>query len=350
MKAIVLNVYERIRGKITEIKGGPSSGHWGHMGMGIPGQVGGSAPASAGASLRTGRTAAMRQRATKALAANAKEYAHLENKTGLTNDEWIESISGNTRGGRARGGSALDVNAAWNNIHSMRGGPKSDFTTFATNAYEITDPETGFHTKITDISSYNDRLEVQGHVYDPDGNDIGDFSRSIYAYGDTIEIHHDSFSIQEVYEGLGFGSTFYQNAENVYLGQGIDKVTVFANISVGGYAWARMGFDFDNSERLQSKQSVAKSVWESSWKMFKSNDTDPMPVMPTFTHAWELAAMKSPWDSHFPAYTDNPKCDTFGKRMLLGKSWEGVKYINPKAISAQVGAAYYESKKEKRKK
>lgn len=336
MKAFISDIRKRIIGIVT--KGGPSSGHWGHMG--IPGQVGGSAPASAGASLRTGRTAAIRQRATKALAANAKEYAHLENKTGLTNDEWIESIRGN----------ALDVNATWNNLHSMRGGPKSDFTTFATNAYEITDPETGFYTKIVSISSNYDRLEVNGHVRDPDGNDIGDFKRSIYAYGNTLEVHHDSFSIQEVYEGLGFGSTFYQNAENVYLGQGIDKVTVYANISVGGYAWARMGFDFEKPEELRSKQTMAKDAWKSSWNRFKSNDTDPMPVMPTFTHAWELAAMKSPWDSHFPRYTDNPKSNTFGKYVLLGKSWDGIKYINPKATSAQVGAAYYESKKEKRKK
>ena len=51
--------------------------------------------------------------------------------------------------------------------------------------------------------------------------------------------------------GSGLSQFIYQSQMEAYGAAGVDKVKVHANISVGGYAWARHGFDLDDLDEEQ---------------------------------------------------------------------------------------------------
>lgn len=75
-----------------------------------------------------------------------------------------------------------------------------------------------------------------------DGNVVGKFTRE--ADGEQ-SVYHDSLYIEPDYQGRGFGTAFFEHSVDEYRKLGVTRVRVTAGSSVGGYQWARRGFDFD---------------------------------------------------------------------------------------------------------
>jgi GNAT superfamily N-acetyltransferase len=85
-----------------------------------------------------------------------------------------------------------------------------------------------------------DKLEVRGDLRDEHGDAIGEYDRKLdlknkSAYSAYFVMHREE-------RGSGVGKKLLAANVALYQKLGFDKVTVSANIDVGGYAWARYGY------------------------------------------------------------------------------------------------------------
>ncbi len=242
-----------------------------------------------------------------------------------------------------RGGSASRYDRALRWLQDKKGGAAArvgdleDCFEFATGNkdswvylqdLEITDPKTGFNAEITEITeSYGD-IHIVGRINAQNGNQIGTFSRFFSRSGD---VHHSSFEMDENVQGRGFGTIFYKQSEDAYVRMGMKTVSLFADMDIGGYAWARMGFDwkYHDVRRFFNESFLAEYARRAG-----PNDP-PSSSLPYFEHPWELAAYQRKLASGDIVS---------GKEFLLGKSWDGVKFLNPDSLSYQVGREYYKAK------
>lgn len=78
---------------------------------------------------------------------------------------------------------------------------------------------------------------------------VGHFTRRFELIDDEWVVHHVSAGLEPQYRGQGIMTGLNRRAENGYIKAGIKEVRVYANLSVGGYAWAKAGFDWDTEGR-----------------------------------------------------------------------------------------------------
>lgn len=76
------------------------------------------------------------------------------------------------------------------------------------------------------------------------GKKVGTFSRDYYFDNGELVAHHGYLEIAADVRGSGFAEEFNANLIDWYRRSGIKEVRLTANITIGGYAWARAGYDF----------------------------------------------------------------------------------------------------------
>ena len=299
---------------IIVTKGGAGSGNWGHAGR--QGKVGGSSPregVGAAMSIRTGRTASKRQ----AIAKDIVRY---------TFPELILEAPRNAAFNRIHFESeAVDkLNSYIQNNWFKNSKVKPTAQEFIAGSYLMKDEVSGFHTKVRNVTDMYSGVKIVGQVMDKNGHEVGTFTRSIL--NDT-EVHNDYFKMDDAHQGSGFGNKFYQHAENAYVVAGIEKVTIFANITVGGYAWARMGFDFEREGERADAVSTARRIIENNYP-----DVDAEAMVPDGSKAWDIAALVG------------PDGERIGKQAMLGSDWYAIKLLKPGSESLKVAREYYDAK------
>ena len=201
-------------------------------------------------------------------------------------------------------------------------------------AYTFTDPATGYRTAVEGVfrpgdpnPDINERLGrhptvpagrtmVTVGVFDSAGNRIGEACRTMHP-ASQARVNHNYLVLDEGQRGQGFATRFNAHAEETYRANGIKMITLHANIDVGGYAWARAGYDFRNS---QTRRSTGADAYVASAKR-----SDPQPVTDQFRKlAYDDKA--TPLDiamiGHTPGATTWP-----GKEIMLESDWQGVKML-----------------------
>ena len=204
--------------------------------------------------------------------------------------------------------------------------------------------ETGFSSKITTIntSSYEaGGITVEGVIKDEDGTSVGRFTREINRDG---KIHHSYFKLDSD-QGQGVGRIFYQEAEEAYVAAGMKEVRIGANLTVGGYAWARMGFDYYNAPDTYDRRDVRDRFSDQVKKVVGLSTTQQAyhpdtPGLSTYNAIMKQYNTLKPWE--IAAYEYNGV--RVGKKALLGSSWSAVKYLNEDDEGFLVGQLYYMSK------
>lgn len=106
-------------------------------------------------------------------------------------------------------------------------------------------------------------FKVEGYFLDPRNPDptnsrsvIGQFYRAVRredkedGRGKETVVEHELLVLDDIWQGKGVGRSFYRSSEDAYRRNGVDAVEVSAGMRVGGYAWAREGFDFRPKNRL----------------------------------------------------------------------------------------------------
>ena len=64
----------------------------------------------------------------------------------------------------------------------------------------------------------------------------------------TKTVYHRYFSVVPLFQGQGFAQQVHDSLMDLYRRRGMERVKVQANIDVGGYTWAKFGFDWAQRE------------------------------------------------------------------------------------------------------
>lgn len=135
--------------------------------------------------------------------------------------------------------------------------------------------------------------------------------RNFIKNGDERIVMHSNFELPKEIQGKGISKNIMKELFRQYESMGIDTIQLFANLDIGGYAWARYGFSSAKSEVIDiiSEAKLNAVISNNEYNLivdiidkFK-DDMFPMNI---------LASMKK------------------GKEILLGTSWNGFFDMNDK--------------------
>lgn len=179
------------------------------------------------------------------------------------------------------------------------------------------------------VNRWDESIDVDGTIYDADGNWAGEFQRKFFRddSGDMV-VEHALLRIEDDYQGTGFSKVFNRTAENYYISHGVNKVDIHAALDVGGYAWAKQGFDWapkggatSNVKRqfddVLRDPSLPASVFNKGTSLRARLDlpaSDPDYPTPREVASWGYVQGASTWP---------------GKQTLLGSDWYGQKSLTP---------------------
>lgn len=87
-------------------------------------------------------------------------------------------------------------------------------------------------------------VAVSYGLHEENGTNIGDMDREFKLTPDgESEVYHDFLVLKEQWQGGGRGAVMLGKAMKAYKQMGVKKITVFAALDAGPYAWARFGFE-----------------------------------------------------------------------------------------------------------
>ena len=171
-------------------------------------------------------------------------------------------------------------------------------------------------------------------------------------------MYHDSFVVRKEFQGYGIARHSHDALLDMYRAQGITEVTLEANIDVGGYTWARFGFDWkgrrvpiftgdpDDQDEVQwhldgieRDHYRIKAFIERSLESVMADVTaDPIDI-DLYEEVWEqvsfmLENLESLPASEWPTPLEiamlgyEPGASTWpGKRAMLNSLWQAVFYL-----------------------
>ncbi len=151
---------------------------------------------------------------------------------------------------------------------------------------------------------------VEFTIFNRDGRNVGGGQHSI-SPPSTRKAELNSIALDEDIQGQGFGVRYLERLKDAYRNHGIQRLDLTANVDVGGYSWARAGFDFADTE---SRRKLAEYAVEAARRFnpsvqakIRAVAADPFATPIEFAMVgWEPGAGVWP-----------------GKRVMLGSSWRG---------------------------
>lgn len=121
----------------------------------------------------------------------------------------------------------------------------------------------------------------------------------------TGEVGHESFKLDPDFQATGIGKELFRSHLGIYERIDAKSVELLANVTVGGYAWARYGFDAKESVVDKYRAKLAREA-----EMKGASEQEKL-MIESIEHMWEIAAFRS----------SNQKVS--GKSVLMGTSWPG---------------------------
>lgn len=181
------------------------------------------------------------------------------------------------------------------------------------------------------------RIQISGSVR-AGGVKVGSFVRSFRETSRGIIVSHDWLRLERNVHGSGFANAFNGQLIDWYRRSGVKRVEVHADIDVGGYTWARQGFDFRSEVDANSILNKLRRRLEntSAWGGLPQ-DLSGAPALdvqidvarrllerphgkfgdPGFPTAYEISQL-----GRWPGAGKNDMW--IGKLVMLGSDWEGV--------------------------
>lgn len=137
-------------------------------------------------------------------------------------------------------------------------------------------------------------------------------------HGGSVTAHHVYFMLDKVEQGGGFGKQTLAASIDLYQKMGVKTVELHANVDVGGYAWARLGFKPTNDD-----------MWYEVGDHIRQN-LNHLAVHPLREYRATratIAAVNKLLDGNkenLSLIADMRQGDiNIGKALLLGTSWDG---------------------------
>ncbi|BCJ68638.1 glycosyltransferase [Polymorphospora rubra] len=217
------------------------------------------------------------------------------------------------------------------------------------------------------VSVYRNDVTIRADVVDPERGVVGRVVRAFHRDHDgSLYVEHVSLKLSESAQGRGFAGELNRHLENWYHYSGVDRIEIHAASTVGGYAWARAGYDWaPNTEhradavldRLRSELRDVDADLDQLARWTAGDDTvdaDRLRQRHRGTGPEEMTAdahrqraagqqildraaghrfgsdgYPTPFDISQAGWHDHHGRDAtwIGKRALLGADWKGVKPI-----------------------
>lgn len=96
---------------------------------------------------------------------------------------------------------------------------------------------------VGDFPDIGQGVRIEGRVV-LGGQNAGEYVRYVVDDHGELVAKHDAFALNRAVQGSGFAEEFNANFIDWYRRSGVTRVELLANIDVGGYAWARAGYEF----------------------------------------------------------------------------------------------------------
>ena len=212
--------------------------------------------------------------------------------------------------------------------------------TYLERAAGLADPHTKLKVEVQQVKGkpksikYKDgELHVRWSVYDE--GDHGKSYRPVVGMAERgfrrnasggLDVEHIEFKLDRRVRGGGFASRWSHKAEAMYRANGVDRIVLEANIDVGGYAWAKQGYQFAGPAILSQIAERFERVWKTQ-KPSSVSRTELQALLDRSTpEHWANGTAPSPVEWAMLGWHEG--ADTwFGKKALLGSSWLGVKKL-----------------------
>lgn len=144
-----------------------------------------------------------------------------------------------------------------------------------------------------------------------DGNKLKPFTmeRSFKREDGVISVTHDRLVVPEDLQGNGISKELFRSLYKQYGNAGVEKISVHANMEVGGYTWGKYGFTAD-------KSYASKLYGHAKSAAFDGLLTDKE-FSEISKYLNDCMNKKMDVDMHFIA------CRSYGKKLLLKSDWGG---------------------------
>jgi hypothetical protein len=251
-------------------KGGPGSGNFGHKGR--PGFRGGSVAGGGLGAIGVDRTATPDERRNAAAAFRQKAPV-----TVPTQDPKRAKLLASTTF-EAFGSTDAEVDTALSSIGLTR----EDVTYMM--ALD------GFNGEVASFLQGGKLFVAGEYTLESNPNVTATVMRGFYQEGDEWHVDHMKFGIDGIHHGRGTAQDLYARQIETYKAAGIVAVHTHADIDVGRYAWAKMGFEYDES----GGSNIARKTKQFEHWAKKLGIDPPDGGWPTFQRPHDFATYKHP--------------------------------------------------------
>lgn len=176
-----------------------------------------------------------------------------------------------------------------------------------------------------------------------DGELVGRWERSfekLRGNGEKPEAHYDYLMLRDKVQGQRLGQKLLTHFDTAVLAMGIRRVKIEANLDVGGYAWAKAGYDWDsdpdspeaklmpwvakdNHYLQHSLALVIKTKGDPSGEIKKMITRLNQPYSPSYPTPLELAML-----GREQAAEANGQEMWVGKKIMLATTWYGSRTLS----------------------
>jgi len=124
----------------------------------------------------------------------------------------------------------------------------------------------GLTVKVDEVRFRPGQTVIDISIYDDDGNLVGGGERFLTdgteddEDGPGLNARHEILKLNPGVRGQGFATEYLEHLKAWYRAGGVERIHLFASLDVGGYAWARAGFDFRDQDAADSMITRLRSV------------------------------------------------------------------------------------------
>lgn len=144
------------------------------------------------------------------------------------------------------------------------------------------------------------RISRHGFTFSVEGNGV-DLRREFKLRKGELTVYHSRFELPKKLQGKGISKEIFRELYTEYERMGVNRITVHANLDIGGYTWSRYGFCAIDMKEALTAVSYDKEAIQIIRDYYKKNNLSE--------------------DKPFPM---NLISDKLGKDALLNSSWEGI--------------------------
>ncbi|MEW2355422.1 hypothetical protein [Spirillospora sp. NPDC029432] len=203
-----------------------------------------------------------------------------------------------------------------------------------------------YDSKVTKVEVSDNRVVFRGEVFDGKKK-VGEWVRYMERRDGDLCAHHEKLKLDKGYRGKGFSNAFNHHLEGWYRESGVDRITLTAGMSDGGYVWARKGFDFSRASDARTRLRDLRQRTDRLEKWLQDHRDDPSISDEVYnrqadlleeaeallrdanTHRFGTAGFPSAQEIAQLGYRPGMTKDDIwlGKSVMEGSGWGGVKKI-----------------------